>query len=138
MYVIRTVTCVTVAAAKIPEIASAMAIPTSKATVPANQREAGYGQVIEREHRPGSRTMALRALATVTPLVNVVHLMAHSARAANIAKIGIAMAGRARCENVSASQYEFGRVVVEVCVAPHSHVVARIAGFAKLPVMRIV
>jgi len=104
MYIIRAVTCVTVAAATISEIASAMAILASKATVPASQREAGYGQVIEREHRPRSRTMARCALATVTPLVNVVHLMARSACAANIAKIGIAMAGRARCENVSTSQ----------------------------------
>lgn len=94
--------------------------------------------MIERELRPRSRTMAIGALTTVAPLVNVLHLMARNACAANIAEIGIAMAGRARCENVSASQWKVGYVVVKGYVAPCRRVVARIAGFAKLPAMRIV
>ena len=41
MYIIRAVTCVTVAAAKISEIVSTMAILTFNTAMPADQREAG-------------------------------------------------------------------------------------------------
>jgi len=136
--IVVTVTCVTVAAATILEIAAAMTILTVEPAVPVSQREAGYGQVIERNCRPRPRNMAIRALVTIASLVNVVVSMTCHASTADIAEIGFAMAARAGRENVRASQRKACRIVVEKDVAPGSRVVARTAVFAKSAAMRIV